>query len=276
MTTHEAAPAARSPWYSRTAVHDFVWSKVVQQVVITVILVNAVVLGLQTSPQITEHAADALALVDDLCVVVYIVEIALKLYADRARFFRSGWNIFDFVIVSTTLIPGGSTFAVLRALRVLRVLRLVSVAPSLRRVVDGLGRSIPGIVSVAALLAILFYVAAVMSTTLFGAQFPEMFGSLESSLFTLFQLMTLDDWANITRDVSAEYPLAPIFFVLFVSVSALTVLNLVVAVIVDAMQQFDGKPDATSELAALRTQIDELTTLVRAQQEDGSPPPSSS
>jgi Ion transport protein. len=155
-------------------------------------------------------------------------------------------------------------FAVLRALRVLRVLRLVSIVPSLRRVVDGLGRSIPGIFSVAALLGIIFYIGSVMATSLFGAQFPRLFGSLESSLFTLFQLMTLDDWANITRDVADVYPLAPLFFIVFVAVSALTVLNLVVAVIVDAMQQFDSRPDATAvELAELRAQVRELTDLLR-------------
>ncbi len=251
--------------------HGLIWSNAVQT---AVIVVNAISLGLQTSRAVTESWGLALEVVDNACLAVYVVELALKLYADRARFFRNGWNIFDFVIVAGSLVPGANTFAVLRALRVLRVLRLISVVPALRRVVDGLGRAIPGILSVAALLLIVFYVGAVMATTLYGAAFPELFGSLEDSVFTLFQMMTLDDWANVTRTVMEEYPLAPVFFVVFVFVSALTVLNLVVAVIVDAMQSVDhhrsehAAPEShdalTASVAELRDEVRALTSALRA------------
>lgn len=256
----EATPP--QPWFARARAHAFVWSRSAQGVVVAVIVLNAVVLGLQAAPRLLPGWSPALEWLDAICLGVYVVEIALKLYADRGTFFRSGWNIFDFVVVALSLIPGTQTLAVLRALRVLRVLRLVSVLPSLRRVVDGLGRSIPGIASVAALLAIIFYVGAVMATTLFGTAFPHLFGTLDRSFFTLFQLMTLDDWANITREVSAEFALAPVFFIVFVVASALTVLNLVVAVIVDAMQQVDDRRDPVAEeLAALRRQVERLAAL---------------
>lgn len=263
-SSHSAAP-----WYSRAAVHAFVWSPAVQNVIITVIIVNSVILGVQTLP-LVEAAGGILDLLDAVCVFIYVVEIALKLYADGLQFFRSGWNVFDFVIVAISLIPGARTFAALRALRVLRVLRLVSAVPSLRRVIDSLARSVSGIASVATLLGIIFYVGAVMATMLFGAAFPELFGSLGSSFFTLFQLMTLDDWANITRDVAAVYPYAPGFFVVFVLVSALTLLNLVVAVIVDAMQRFDGTRDSLeTEVTGLRIQIQELTDILHDQPRSG-------
>lgn len=226
-------------WYSRASVGGFVLSKPIQYVIIGVILLNAVTLGLETSPAIVDAVGEILHIIDRACLAVFIVEIALKLYAERLRFFTSAWNVFDFVIVGVALIPGADGFAVLRALRVLRVLRLISVIPALRRVVDALVRAVPGIASIAALLAIIFYVGAVMATMLFGTQFPDMFGDLGRSLFTLFQVMTLDNWSVISREVTAQIPWAPAFFVPFVLISALTVLNLFIAVIVDAMQGLD-------------------------------------
>lgn len=268
-------------WYSRAAVGRFVLSAPVQNTVIVVILINAAILGLETVPAIMHAAEEPLHLIDKICLGVFIVEIALKLYAQRLSFFRSSWNVFDLLVVGVALIPGADGFAVLRALRVLRVLRLISVIPSLRRVVDALVRAVPGIASIAALLAILFYVGAVMGTMLFGRQFPQYFGDMGASLFSLFQIMTLDAWSDMTRAITAEIPWAPAFFVPFVLISALTVLNLFIAVIVDAMQGLDedrveegkqplhevtlGHHDNTevlAELAELRAQIAALTTAI--------------
>ena len=226
-------------WYSREAVGGFVLSRPVQTAVIVVILVNAAILGLETVPLVSRSFGAVLHVADKACLGIFVVEILLKLYAQRLRFFADAWNVFDFLVVGVSLIPGADGLAVLRALRVLRVLRLISAVPALRRVVDALVRAIPGIASIAALLAIIFYVGAVMATMLFGEQFPEMFGDLGASLFSLFQVMTLDNWSVIARDVTAVIPWAPAFFVPFVLISALTVLNLFIAVIVDAMQGLD-------------------------------------
>lgn len=273
-------------WYSRPAVGGFVLSKPIQNFVIVVILINAVTLGMETSPAIVHTAGDLLHIVDRVCLGIFIVEIALKLYAERLRFFTNAWNIFDFIVVGVALIPGADGLAVLRALRVLRVLRLISVVPALRRVVDALVRAVPGIVSIAALLAIIFYVGAVMATMLFGEAFPELFGDLGASLFSLFQVMTLDNWSVIARDVSAEIPWAPAFFVPFVLISALTVLNLFIAVIVDAMQGLDedrtekgerplhevtighhADEKVLAELGELRAQVERLTTAIQTKQD---------
>lgn len=273
-------------WYSRAAVGGFVLSTPIQNIVIVVILINAVTLGLETAPVVVDATGEFLHVVDRVCLGIFVVEITMKLYAEGLRFFTRAWNIFDFIVVGVALIPGADGLAVLRALRVLRVLRLISVVPALRRVVDALVRAIPGIISIAALLAIIFYVGAVMATMLFGEAFPETFGDLGASLFSLFQVMTLDNWSMIARDVSAVIPWAPAFFVPFVLTSALTVLNLFIAVIVDAMQGLDEdrtdsgkKPlhevtighhadqQVLAELGELRAQVERLTAAIETKRE---------
>ncbi|WP_040166132.1 ion transporter [Microbacterium gorillae] len=274
---------ADRPWYTRSAVDAFVHSPVVQNVIIGVILVNAAILGLETVPALHESLGPILVTADRICLGIFVIEILLKLYGRGWRFFTNSWNVFDFLVVAVSLIPGADAFAVLRALRVLRVLRLVSSIPALRRVVDALVRALPGIASIAALLAIIFYVSAVMATMLFGSQFPEMFGTLGRSLFTLFQIMTLDNWSVISRDVWGAIPWAPAFFVPFVLISSLTVLNLFIAVIVDAMQGLNddtveevteviaaetedvvaAEEDTAAELRRLRAEIADLAALVR-------------
>lgn len=225
-----------SAWYSRARAGSFIYSNRVQFFIIGVILLNAVVLGMETSPGLTAQYGEILHLLDRACLSIFIVEILLKLYADRLKFFKSSWNVFDFIIVGIALVPGAETFAVLRALRALRVLRLISVIPALRRVVTGLVKAVPGLLSVGAVLIIIFYVSAIIATMLFGAEFPEEFGDLGRSLFTLFQIMTLDNWSVINRIIWDEISWAPLFFVPFILISSLTVLNLFVAVVVDAMQ----------------------------------------
>src|SRR5690606_28470632 len=130
----------------------------VQNTVIVVILINAVILGVETVGSLSPQVRDVLHLLDALCLGIFVVEIGLKLYAQGWRFFASAWNVFDFIVIAVALVPSSGGIAVLRALRVLRVLRLISVVPALRRVVDALVRAIPGIASIALLLAIIFYV----------------------------------------------------------------------------------------------------------------------
>ncbi|WP_372892455.1 ion transporter, partial [Rhodosalinus sp.] len=144
----------------------------VTNAIMGVIGVNAVVLGLETSDEAMAAAGPALIAIDRLCLAIFTVEIALKLVAHGGRFFRSGWNVFDFVIVGIALVPASEGLSVLRALRILRVLRVISVAPRLRRVVEGFVRAIPGMGSVFLLMTLVFYIGAVMATKLFGDAFP--------------------------------------------------------------------------------------------------------
>ena len=205
--------------------------------IIGIILFNALLLGLETSAEAMERAGGAIRLLDRLCLAVFVVEIAAKIYARGGRFFTSGWNLFDFAIVGVALMPGAQTLSVLRALRVLRLLRVLSVAPRLRRVVEGFVTALPGMGSVFLLMGMVFYIGAVMATKLFSAAFPDWFGTLGRSAYTLFQIMTLESWSmGIVRPVMEVYPAAWVFFLAFILVTTFVVVNLVVGLIVSSMQ----------------------------------------
>jgi len=202
-------------------------------------------------------------------VAVFTVELALKLFVQRRDFFKDGWNIFDTLIVSIAYLPVGGGFAVLRALRILRVLRLLSVVPRMRQVVVGLISAIPAMGSVI-LLLLTFYIAAVMTTKLFGEAFPQWFGSIGESLYSLFQIMTLESWSmGIVRPVMEVYPLAWIFFLPFVLISSFIVLNLFIAIIVNSMHEEKDEEShkerdlILAELRGLREQMSQLQSQMR-------------
>ncbi len=216
----------------------------VRNAIIGVIVFNAVTLGMETSDTLMSRWGDLIHLADMICLSIFVTEIALKLVAHGGRFFRSGWNIFDFLIVGVALVPGAQTFSVLRALRVLRVLRVISAFPRLRRVVEGFVTALPGMGSVFLLMAIVFYIGAVMATKLFGDSFPEWFGTLGSSAYSLFQIMTLESWSmGIVRPVMEVYPYAWVFFVPFIMVTTFAVVNLLVGLIVNSMQDAHATED---------------------------------
>lgn len=221
-------------------------SSPVQGFVLIVIVVNAAVLGLQTSPAIVASIGPLLATLDTIALALFVVELALKIVALDVRFFRDGWNVFDLLVVVIALLPAVGPFAVLRALRVLRVLRLVNRMPQLRRIATAIVQAVPGIGAIAALMGLVFYVGAVMATTLYGERFPEWFGSVPASLYSLFQVMTLESWSmGIVRPVMAAYPSAWAFFVPFILISAFVMLNLFVAVIVDTMSNLGASEKGT-------------------------------
>lgn len=247
-----------------TALRTFLETRSFQGFIIIVIIINAITLGLETSTTAMSAAGDVLMAMDRIALGIFVIEIALKLVAYRHRFFNSGWNLFDFTIVAITLAPTGEGMAVLRSLRILRALRLVSVVPSMRKVVNALLRAIPGMTSVLTLLLLVFYVSAVMSTKLFGADFPEWFGTIGASFYTLFQVMTLESWSmGIVRPVMEVHPLAWIFFVLFILLTTFAVLNLFIAIVVDAMTEVEHtEQEETREL--VNVDHDELMREMRA------------
>src|SRR3546814_5917953 len=174
---------------------------------------------------------------DAAIVAVFTVEVALRPFARGPRFFLDGWNLFDFAIIALTLAPATGNLSVLRTFRILRVLRIISVVPRLRAVVEALIHSLPGLGAIAGLLVVLFYVAGVMTTKLYGPDFPEWFGSIGASMYTLFQVMTLESWSmGIVRPVMEASPWAWVFFVPFILVASFTVLNLFPAIIVNSLQ----------------------------------------
>lgn len=249
-----------------TAILETAWFR---NFIVGVIIFNAIILGMETSKSIMAQAGGLIALLDNICLAIFVMELAAKLFAQGLRFFRGGWNIFDFIIVGVSLVPGNGGLSVLRALRILRVLRVISVVPSLRRVVEGFITALPGMGSVFMLMGIVFYIGAVMATKLFGESFPEWFGSLGQSGYTLFQIMTLESWSmGIVRPVMEIYPYAWVFFVPFIMVTTFAVVNLLVGLIVNSMQDAHAeegnaatdayRDEVMKKLEAIEARLDEV------------------
>jgi voltage-gated sodium channel len=216
----------------------------VQYFIIGVILVNAVILGLETDPGLMASYGTWLIAVDKLCLVIFIIELLVKLASYQTQFWRSGWNIFDLLVVGVALVPGAGPWAVLRSLRVLRVLRLLTVVPSLRKVVAAFIHAIPGLLGVMVVMGIFFYTMGVLATLLFGATFPQWFGNIGGSFYTLFQIMTLESWSmGIVRPVMEVHPFAWAFFVPFIIIATFTILNLFIGIIVSTMQELALTPE---------------------------------
>jgi voltage-gated sodium channel len=220
-----------------------------QNFITTVIIINAVTLGLETSDYMMNNYGGVLTFIDQLALKIFILEILLKLYVYRFSFFKQGWNIFDFLIVGIALFPSSGALSVLRALRILRVLRLFSIVPKLRSVINALLDAIPGMFSIIGVLLLVFYIASVLSTKLFGAAFPDWFGSIGKSMYSLFQIMTLESWSmGIVRPVLQQFPAAWLFFIPFIIITSFTVLNLFIAILVSATQsQHDAERKAEME-----------------------------
>jgi voltage-gated sodium channel len=244
----------------RKIVLDLVESRLFTRTIIGLILINAVILGLETSPAMMSSYGPALVAADQLILGIFVVELTLRLFAHLRAFFRDPWSLFDTAVVVIALFPASEAFSVLRALRVLRVLRLVSAFPQLRRVIMGLLTAIPGLGSIAAILAILLYIFAVIAVNLFGAQYLQWFGDFGVALFTLFQIMTLEGWADIAREIQQTHPHAWTFFIVYILISTFAVLNLFIAVIVDAMQKGEEsmEHELQASIAALGKKIDQL------------------
>ena len=230
LTAADAGPSLRA----RAA--RLVMEPLFQRTVIALILVNAVTLGLETSDSIMAEWGGLLHAIDGALLWLFTAELALRIYAFRGRFFRDPWGIFDLVVVGIAWMPDSGPLSVLRALRVLRVLRLVSVVPSLRNVVEAMLAALPGMGSIVLLMLLIFYVFAVMAVKLFGGVMEEQFGDLGTALFTLFQLMAMDDFGNIVRQAMEHQPLAWLFFIPFSVVATFVVLNLFIGVIVESIQ----------------------------------------
>jgi voltage-gated sodium channel len=257
----------------RDELREFVESRLFTAFITAIIILNSITLGLETSPAIVSRIGPFLHVIDAAALWIFTAELLLKFRVHRASFFKDGWNLFDLTIVTIAWIPGAGPLSVLRALRIMRILRLVSIVPSMRKVVGALFNALPGMGSIVAVLLLVFYISAVMATNLFGSSFPDWFGSIGESMFSLFQIMTLESWSmGIVRPVMDVYPNAWMFFVPFIVITSFTVLNLFIALIVNSMQMLSVETSeeiqetaetAHSERAALARQIDELTREVR-------------
>jgi voltage-gated sodium channel len=268
----------------REPLKAFLEQQKTQNVVLGLILVNAVILGMETSASLMSAYGPLLKTIDSVILGIFVVEIALRIFVHGTRFFKDAWSVFDFAVVAIALVPSSGPFAVLRALRVLRVLRVLTIVPSMRRVVGGLLAAIPGLGSIAMVLALIFYVFGVIATKLFGSDFPEWFGTIGESLYTLFQVMTLESWSmGIVRPVMEVFPYAWAFFIPFILIATFTMLNLFIGIIVSAMQSFTEsevgatvqavdaardhiEADLHKEVHALRRELAEIKALLKKPQ----------
>lgn len=252
----------------RAKLYDFTESELFGRSILVLIVINAIILGMETSDAIMNSIGPFLHFLDRLILAVFVIEVVLRLIADFKGFWRNPWRIFDFVIVTISLIPATGALSAMRAFRILRVLRLVSQVRAMRRVVTGLLSALPGMGSIVLLLGLIFYVYAVISTKIFKEAFPEWFGSIGESSYTLFQIMTLESWSmGIVRPVMEEFPLSWMLFVPFIIMTAFTVLNLFIGVIVDAMQQ-EHEAEARAERETMMSENEQMLIEIRAMRKD--------
>ena len=250
-----------------------------QNFIIGLIIINGITMGLETSKEIINSYGTILHIFDRFVISVFTIEIILRVYSYRLSFFKSGWNLFDFFIVAISLIPTSVGFEILRILRVLRLLRLITVVPQMKKIVMALVQVIPGMASIGALLSLLFYIFAIMATQLYGEAFPQWFGSMGETFYTLFQIMTLESWSmGIARPVMEQFPSSWLFFITFVLIATFIMINLIIAVVVDAMGELNSSEEdqivekldqneqhIQDEVRLLRDEIRELKELIITQ-----------
>lgn len=233
-----------------------------ERFILALIVLTAFILGLETSKNMMVRFGDTLEFINNVFLFVFVVELILRMYAWRLRFFKDPWSLFDLIVVGISLLPATGPLAILRALRVLRVLRVISAVPSMRRVVSTLLGALPGLGAIAVLLSLIYYVFAVIATRIFGDTFPDWFGTIADSLYTLFQVMTLESWSmGISRPVMEEFPYAWLFFVPFILIATFTFLNLFIAIIVNAMQSFNDAEHAVEKNAQELAHANETALL---------------
>lgn len=251
-------------------------SKKFQNFIIILIILNGISMGLETSKSIMASYSSIIQAFDIFVITVFTIEVTLRIIVHRVSFFKDPWSLFDLFVVVISLIPSSGSFSVLRILRVLRLFRLITVVPQMRKIVVALISVIPGMLSIIGLMSLIFYVFAIMATNLYSESFPQWFGNLGDSFYSLFQIMTLESWSmGIVRPIMDQHPLAWAFFVPFIFVATFIMINLVVAIIVDAMSiikeeeiekieevQLHGD-ELKVEIKSLQNEIQELKQLIK-------------
>jgi voltage-gated sodium channel len=251
-------------------------STLFRRVVIALILLNAIIVGLDTYSQIHARYGEILRLADRIILYAFTLELILRFLGSHPRlaFFRSGWNLFDLIIVGVAYLPASEFFTVARLFRILRALRTVSVSPDLQKVVNALLRSLPALGHILILLALLMYVYAAIGTSLFGQIAPKFFGTLHQSVLTLFSIITLEGWVTVMDEVVPQMPAAWIYFVTFILFGTFVALNFVVGVIVNNLQAVEI--EQRDDIAEIRKTLERMEAQLQSNQSalpsDGSSP----
>ena len=244
-------------------VRNLVSAPLFERLIIGIILVNGIILGMETSPDLMRQYGDLFHLANHLILGVFIIEAVLKMIAlapDISRYFKDGWNLFDFSVIIFSLIPATGEFAMIaRLARLLRVVRLISTIPELRLIVSTLVRSIPSMLHVMTLMGVIFYIYAITGYQLFHEHDPTHWRSLGISLLTLFRVVTLEDWTDVMYKAMELHSFSWMYFVSFVVLGTFVVVNLFIAVVINNLDE--AKAERLAELQGPVTQKEILRDL---------------
>ncbi|MBQ3841667.1 MAG: ion transporter [Ruminiclostridium sp.] len=265
----------------------FVESSAFQNTILIVIVINSIVLGLQTSATVNASIGGILTIIDTVCLGIFIIEMVLKMIAYKfVGYFKSAWNWFDFIIIVTSVLSGLAVLSSIRILRVFRVFRslkglrgfkMISSLKPLQVIISAIGKSIPGISWTALLLMIIYYIFSIIGVTQFGQAFPEWFGDIPKAMYTLFQVMTLESWSmGIARPVMEQFDFAWAYFVPFVLISSFVMMNVVVGIVVNAISEVaeynkkeeheeNGTSDIKAEIDAVKEHLAKLEDMLAKQ-----------
>ncbi|WP_109831477.1 ion transporter [Reichenbachiella versicolor] len=262
----------------REKLAEFLESGGVQHFIVSLIVINSLSIGMETSRSWMESYGRWFDFVDNIILGIFVLELILKFYAFGFKFFKNSWNLFDFAIVAVALVPTAGAFSIFRTMRILRTLRLIKNVPKLRLIIEALIKSVPSIGWIAVLLITVFYIFAVLATNLYGQAFPDWFGNIGVSMFTLFQVMTLEGWSTgIARPMMEVIPNAYLFFIPFILIATYTTLNIFIAIVVNTMNELHHQDvEADDEIArqmmyqnfeTMQKKLDDLSNKLEAMNE---------
>lgn len=275
---------------------SFVEGDFFQNAILIIVILNSIILGLQTSPAIVHAIGKELEIIDSICLIIFIIEMILKMIVTKFfGYFKNGWNWFDFIIVLISVLSGAAVLSSFRVFRVFRVFRslkslkslrslrslrgfkMVSSLKPLQNIIIAIGRSIPGMCWASLLLLVIYYIFSIIGVTLFGTEFPDWFGNIPKTMYTLFQVMTLESWSmGISRPVMEEFSFAWAYFVPFVLVSSFIMMNVIVGIVVNAISETAEikkkeeleKSDIDAiqkEILSVREHLDNLEKMLESQ-----------
>ena len=250
---------------SMDRLRSLVEHSVFQAVIIGVIILNSILFGIQTSPSVSAWCGPWLSHLDDACLAVFTIELVLKLVAYNWRFCRDPWNLFDFIVVAVSFVPDMGMFSAVRLFRILRIFKLISGIRHMRIILAAIVKSVKGIMWTGSLLMLIYYVYAILGTHLFGAAFGDWFGSLGKSVYSLFQIMTLESWSmGIARPVIAVYPYAWIYFVSYILLSSFVVMNVVVGIVLTSISDCCKREEMEARAGSLQEELAKLKEQIAA------------
>lgn len=227
--------------------------------ILGVICLNALVFGVQTSVWARNTCGKFLNGIDSLCLVIFTIELALKIVVYNRRFCMDPWNILDFIVVAVSFVPDCGMFSSVRLFRILRIFKLISGIRHMRIILAAIVKSVKGILWTGSLLVLIYYVYGILGTHLFGATFQDWFGNLGKSVYSLFQIMTLESWSmGIARPVIAVYPYAWVYFVSYILMSSFLVMNVVVGIVLNSITECCQAEVSEPKKSSLKEELEKL------------------